>query len=130
MKFKYLLPVILWSLIILWLISIPGSNMPKTPLLAIPHLDKLVHFGIFVVFAFLLNYGLSKQASVFCQKQQYTISLLIGVIYSAGTELLQYIVISARSAEFWDFVANFTGCVVGVLVFKYGRRLLPAFIYD
>lgn len=130
MKFKYLLPVILWSLIILWLISIPGSNMPKTPLLAIPHFDKLVHFGIFAVFAFLLNYGLGKQAAVFCQKHQYIISLLIGGVYSAGTELLQYFFIPARSGEFWDFLANLAGCVVGVLVFKYGRKIFPAFLYN
>lgn len=129
MKFKYLLPVILWSLVILWVISIPGNNIPKTPFLAIPHFDKLVHFGIFAVFAFLLNYGLSKQSSVFCQKYQYTIALLIGVIYSAATELLQYIFISVRTGEFWDFMANTIGCMLGVLVFKHGKKYLPAFLY-
>ncbi len=130
MKFKYLLPVILWSLVILWLISIPGSNIPKTPLLAIPHFDKLVHFGIFAVFAFLLIYGLNKQSTAFCQKYQYTIALLAGVIYSAGTELLQHIYISSRSGEFWDFLANLAGCVVGLLVFRHGRKYFPAFLYN
>ena len=130
MKFKYLLPVILWSLVILWLISIPGGNIPKTPFLSIPHFDKLVHFGIFAVFAFLLNYGLSKQSSVSCQKHQYNISLLIGVIYSGGTELLQYMFIVGRFGEIWDFAANMAGCCVGLLVFKHGRKYFPAFLYN
>ncbi len=128
MKLKYLLPVILWSLVILWLISIPGSNIPQTPLLKIPHFDKLVHFGIFAVFAFLLSYGLIKQASVICQNHTYTISLLVGVIYSAGTEILQYCCIPGRFGEFWDFMANAAGCLVGIIAFKYGKKYFPAFL--
>ncbi len=129
MKFRYLLPAILWSLLILWVLSVPGSSFPKTPFLAIPHFDKLVHLGIFAVFTFLLGYGLSKQPARWCQKYVYTITLLLGVIYSMLTEVVQHIFLAERTGDFWDFIADVAGCLVGILILKHGKQYLPAFMH-
>lgn len=126
MKLRYFLPAVVWSLIIVWIISLPPAIIPKTPFLNIPHFDKLVHAFIFAVFIVLLNYGLIRQSSFWTRKYLYTISLVIGVIYGAGTEWIQLHFIAGRTGEWWDFAANITGCLAGTLVFMYLKKQFPA----
>lgn len=128
MKFVYLLPAIVWFFVIFWIISIPGSSIPKTPLLSIPHFDKLVHTGMFAAFVFLLIYGLEKQSTGLFFRYHYTFPLIIGVIYSISTEWFQYMFVPGRVGEIWDVAANITGCFTGSVMFYYRRRFLPAFL--
>lgn len=123
MRLRYLLPAVLWAIIILVVISIPGSSIPSTSLLQIPHFDKLVHLGLFFFLVVFLNYGLYKQ-----QKPQplirrhYTISLVAGVIYGVGTELLQHYYISERHGDLADVAANTLGCIMGTATFYYLKK--------
>ncbi|MFP4288793.1 MAG: VanZ family protein [Bacteroidota bacterium] len=116
MKIRYLLPAFVWALTIIVLILMPSGNIPKTKLLNIPHIDKLVHFGLFFVLSILLDFGFRKQPfKSFLQKNHYTISLLFCVIFGVGTELLQFVFTSqGRSATVLDFIANFSGALAGV----------------
>jgi VanZ family protein len=121
-----MLPSVVWSLIILWIICMPGSTIPKVPFVNIPHFDKLVHAAIFAVFAFLLNFGLYRQENPFLKKHHYTISLIIGVIYGLGTEWIQLNFIPGRSGEFFDWVADIAGTISGILMFHLTRNFATA----
>ncbi len=129
MKFRYLLPPVLWSLAILWIISIPGTSIPTSRFLNIPHLDKLVHLAVFAVFTFLLSYGLHMQEINVFKKHPYTISLLVGVVYSILTEWIQLRFIHSRSGEFYDLIADVTGCLMGVILYFYLKRYIPSFLH-
>jgi len=119
-KLGYLIPAFLWFFIILLVVSIPGSNIPKSEIFKIPHFDKLVHFSLFFVFTLLLNYGFHKQNNNSALKRyNYTIAFVSGVIYSVITEVIQHYYIAGRSGEYLDFVANIAGIVSGVLFFRY-----------
>ncbi len=119
MRTKFFLPGILWFALIFWIISVPGSSIPQTPLLEIPHFDKLVHFGLFTIFVIFLNFGFYKQNTPLFHKYHYNISLLIGVLYGAATEILQHIFFVSRHGNLADFVANTLGCILGTVLFFY-----------
>lgn len=129
MKFRYLLPSVLWSLIILWIISIPGTSIPSSKLFDIPHFDKLVHAAVFAVFTFLLTYGLRMQQIIVLNKYPYTISLLVGVVYSMLTEWIQLRFVDSRSGELYDLIADLAGCLMGVLLYYYLNRYFPSFLH-
>lgn len=127
MRIKYLLPAIIWTLVTMVLISIPGSAFPSTSLFKIPHFDKLVHLGIFAVFALLANYGLYMQRDFFFSRYHYTISLVSGVIFGVITEWFQLHYVPGRSGEWPDLLADVLGSLAGMVMFYYSRKYFPSF---
>jgi VanZ family protein len=122
MKFRYLLPAFLWSVIILLIICIPGSNFPKTPFINIPHLDKLVHAFIFAILAYLLSSGLYRQKNPYLKKHHYAISLAAGIVYGIFTEWIQWSYIPGRSGELLDWIADVGGTLAGLLFFWFQKN--------
>jgi VanZ family protein len=93
---------------------------PATPLAESQHVDKLVHFGIFLGFA-LVFYGDRHSRAWWI--------FLISVAFAGGIELLQSI-LSYRQGDWWDFVAGAAGAGLGtvlvLLVVRQRRRALVA----
>ena len=54
---------VIWFLIIFVLCALPGEDIPD-PRLNIPHLDKVVHFGMFFIFSLLLICPLERRTSL------------------------------------------------------------------
>jgi VanZ family protein len=125
MKISHLLPSVIWSLVILWIICIPGSSIPETPFIYIPHFDKIVHAFIFGVFAFLINFGLYRQKNSFLRRNHYTITMIAGVLYGVITEWIQLSFIPGRSGELMDWVADVAGTIAGIMIFHFSRKILP-----
>ncbi|TVQ95176.1 MAG: hypothetical protein EA393_00055, partial [Bacteroidetes bacterium] len=61
MRFWHLLPAIVWTIVIFFIIAIPGSSIPESPLFLIPHFDKIIHAAIYFLLGLLLTYGFAKQ---------------------------------------------------------------------
>ena len=80
--------------------------VPTVPLAEANHVDKLVHFGVFLGFALLLYID---RAS----KVMWT--LLISFAFAAGIELVQWF-LPYRDADWWDFFAGAAGAGAGVLL--------------
>jgi len=80
--------------------------------------DKLVHLVMYGGFAFLLALWRSSRnleiRAIFWQV------LTAAVLYAAADELLQ-IPIPSRSADFWDFVMDLIGAILGLVVFAFFR---------
>jgi len=106
---------ILWGLFILILICIPGKYLPDVPqFIDLFKPDKLVHILMFGVFVFLWIGGLSKQDTfLFPKMNPVFTALLIAVIFSGVTELLQRFFIPGRVCSVYDFIANVVGCFAG-----------------
>lgn len=119
MNFKYLLPGIVWIIVILAIIAIPGSSIPRTSLFEIPHFDKLIHFVMFAILSILLGFGFFRQQenSIYFRKR-YTFVLVLCVIYGGATEIIQHLFVAGRSGELWDFAANTAGSFAGILLFS------------
>lgn len=119
MKIKYLIPAFIWSVAILIMLLLPSSQIPSYKILKIPHLDKIIHFGMFLGLSILLVFGFMKQnKNSFLFKDAYTITLVICVFYSAGTEFLQSISVSLqRMGSALDFAANMAGTITGLILY-------------
>jgi VanZ family protein len=121
------IPWILWGLLIIALISIPGNDLPKVSGIPGPgfhfHPDKLVHVLLFLVFVFLLMKGFDHPpTNLNSPENLFFFALLAGIILSGGTEIFQFFFISGRNATLKDFLFNTLGCLMGWQVYSIWRN--------
>ncbi len=117
MFFKYNFLTILWAIFILILTLTPGNAMPDTESFNIPNSDKIAHFSVFGVFAYLMYRGFTKQHE-FKKLKNYSleISLLISVCFGIIIEFLQTR-IPGRGFDLLDILANTSGIALGLSVY-------------
>lgn len=115
---------ILWATIILILCGAPSSEFPSMNFLHIPHLDKIVHFGLYAVFTVLLiSESNIERKSGGITKQSILIGVSVAVLFGLLIEILQMLVFTTRSAEFYDFLANTVGSITAVFFYRLLNRL-------
>jgi len=112
------LPAIVWFIVILILIGIPGNYIPPiNPLAEILSIDKVVHFIIFGIFVALTMLGSYRQYKVGVRSKYTVYALFVGVLAGGLTEILQETIFIGRYGSVWDFLADAIGCGIGVLIF-------------
>lgn len=117
MFLKHNLYTILWALVILTITLSPGTSIPVSESVKIPNLDKVVHFLVFGVFAYLLVKGLSKQDEYkFFNYYSFLLSFIISACFGIIIEFLQ-IIIPGRGYDPLDIMANISGIVLGLSVY-------------
>ncbi len=109
----------LWSILILLLFLIPGQLIPPIPdFYTLLQPDKVLHLALFSVFVYLLLQSIRRQYGPgFLRYRGMIIALLSGTIYGATTESLQYFLAINRSGNYYDFLVNVVGCLVGTVIF-------------
>jgi len=113
----------LWAVLILVLLLMPGSAVPAGKWLAKFHVDKLVHAFLFGVFFVLLVHGFRRQTRVPDLRIHAILSAMcIAVAYGVFTELLQELTDGSRRGDMMDMLANTVGCVVALFLMKWGER--------
>jgi VanZ family protein len=106
-------------LAIITLASLVNLNKVEAPeLFHIPHLDKLVHLGMYatLTFTFLWENYARHHYKVIVSKA-ITIAILSG-LFGILMEIGQQLITNYRSGDAWDELANITGVVVGWFAFK------------
>lgn len=102
----------LWAAIVfvLHVVKIPSENQPK---INIPHADKIVHFIMFSVLAFLIW----RSVIYFKGKKMLKHAIMVVVIclaYGAAMEWLQGLAGTGRESDCFDWFADGIGAVSGV----------------
>lgn len=110
---------IIWAAVIFILCALPSEDIPN-PHLQIPHLDKVVHFGMFFIMAILLCNELEYQTR-FTLRKIYITTVCIAFIYGGVIELLQHYFFN-RSGDMLDLLADVLGAVIGCLVYPVLKR--------
>jgi hypothetical protein len=111
------LPAIVWFLLVLVLICLPGDDIPDAGWLSIVDFDKIVHGGLFggMVFLFCLPYKnatFEKSA-----KQHIFIKITIAaIIWGLTTELIQKYFIPGRQYDLLDWAADSFGAILSFFV--------------
>ena len=110
----YLIPAILWTLVISFLFLIPGDKIPAYEVFSY---DKLGHLVFFAIFIYLWLWGITyKDKSVNYLKISYIV-LFCGIGYVAWIEVVQLFLIPGRTGDIGDFLAGMVGCLVGYGIF-------------
>lgn len=109
---------ILVSLMILVAVLIPGRDLPDVD---IGSYDKLIHFGMFVVWALAARYDFRTKPS------RYYLVFLGGILFSLFTEVLQ-LPVEGRTFDPYDMAADGVGIIAGLLVSGPVLRILDRII--
>lgn len=112
------LMAVFWTIVIMMLCWLPRHVVQRVEAgsgwFKIVNLDKLIHSGIFVVFALLW-------ARVSSSPRRFAWIALAGVIFAAVTELGQLIPAVGRDATVPDAIADAAGVLIGILVFPWAE---------
>ena len=121
MKLKPFIPALVWLIIIVVLSGYPGKNLPKAPF---DEFDKLVHLAIYALLSFLSALGFSKQPNSFLlsNKLQIFFSISFSIIMGGLIEVLQEYVFINRYGDWYDFIANSLGAIIGVIGFYFMKK--------
>ena len=105
------IPAVLWALLILALCSIPGSELPDLDIVGI---DKVGHFAVFFVGAFLWMQAWPRSTARV---------LAAGIVFAVLTEIYQGLMpLLSRSPDPFDVVADALGLAAGLLVWRWYRH--------
>lgn len=103
---RYQLPVIAWAIVIFISSSIPSEDIPK---IDVPSFDKLVHFGIFFVFAALTHRAIKHQRVFpFISHHDIVFTIAFTTLYGFLDELHQ-VFVPGRNPSTLDLMADALG---------------------
>ena len=112
------IPGILCGIVILILTGLPGSVFPHTkPLLGF---DKVVHVLMYATFAFLCICGYRKQFVAngkTYRTKALRLATIISILYGGITELMQEYLVPSRTGDWYDFLADTIGTLLGISIF-------------
>jgi len=129
MFFKHNFIAILWALFILFLCGIPGKDLPDLSYWDNLSLDKAFHFILFSILVVFTINGFKKQTTfVFFEKYAKINALAIATIYGGLTEILQGTLFVGRKASIFDFLANFIGSLLGMLLYNHIVKIVSVLI--
>jgi len=109
--------------VILTLCWLPASTVQEPKWFHIPNADKIVHFGLFFVWAFCLRRDLYQQITK--ASQLLLLVFLSGLFTAALTEFLQPIV-SNRTRDWSDGLADMTGIITAICCFSLFLKKNPS----
>jgi hypothetical protein len=119
MVLKRTIWLVLWTIVILIIVGIPGSYIPKTnSFLNLLSPDKIVHLLMFGPFAFFLKHlfqVISTKSILYIHSSKAVI--LFGIVFGISTELLQYYIFIGRNGNVYDAIADSVGIILGVLLY-------------
>ncbi|MEO9965992.1 MAG: VanZ family protein [Reichenbachiella sp.] len=102
-----------WTGFILIATLSPKDGIPDFEI-PIPHFDKIVHFGLFSIYAVLVSYGQTLRRGLL-------IGALLGILLAALTECLQFYV-PGREPDKFDFIADCCGTATGLLLIYFVKK--------
>ncbi|MEO5647095.1 MAG: VanZ family protein [Chitinophagaceae bacterium] len=108
-----IIPGIAWFFILLYLMCLPGQELPNNDWLDKIHFDKIAHFCSFALLTFLLFYPFLKPGFPKINPR-HALSWIVWLMISWGiiTEIVQYLFVPNRSFDLWDWVFDSLGIFV------------------
>lgn len=129
MRLKSFLPGIIWFIISVVLLTLPGDNLPDTGLFDIPYFDKYVHFGMFsgLTFLFCYPFAMSDVSPRLLIKNFIQIAIY-STLYGIAMEYVQKYFVRGRSFDLTDIVFDTLGSLAGVfsiLILRSRQKIGP-----
>ena len=103
-----------WAALIVALCTIPGTDLPN---LDITSIDKLAHFALFAVLAWLWLDATDGPIG-----RRSAIVIVLGAVFGLGTEYYQGLLPWERTPDMLDAAANAVGLVAGTAAYVLSGR--------
>ncbi len=100
---------VIWLLVIVVLHCLPASGFPEINWFHHFQIDKIIHFMMF----FPLAIGFKKGF-----KLPTAFIVLLSILLAIALELIQGTFIAGRVADIGDFLADFAGVIVGLVLLR------------
>lgn len=115
------MPGIAWFFILLFLLCMPAQDLPKSgDWLEKIFFDKWIHTGLFGFLAFLFLAPVYTASLTPANKWLWTITITTVIsAWGLTTEFIQHYVISGRSFDKYDWVADTVGAILAIFITKY-----------
>ena len=114
--YKYLVNI---PLAIYWIILFILTSMPSSSAITLNVSDKIEHFGAYGLLSVFLYLNLFFQNRFeVIKKFPAAFTIIFASLYGLIDELHQLLV-PGRSCEFFDWFADFSGALLGVLIIKW-----------
>ncbi len=109
---------ILWCIVV-FVLSVARFDSMTTPpkFLLFPHSDKLIHFVLYFVMCVLICAENRRNAF-----WNYFAAVIFAVFYGGAIELIQEN-LTCRTGDWYDFLADAVGALVGVLIYILTKKL-------
>lgn len=104
--FRKILPIY-WA-ILTFLLLAPASETHKIKWFHFPGLDKVVHFGTFLILGLVFKLAFPKK--------QFISYMMLMLIYGLATEILQDEMNWGRSLDLLDLLADTLGAILGFIL--------------
>jgi VanZ family protein len=103
-----------WTLLVILLLSLPGSMLPNESHFAIPQFDKFVHISLFGGLVLLWNLYLSRRSlSTLLLLKWFFLIFLLANALGIGMEFAQKYWIPFRDFDTEDIIADMIGTGLG-----------------
>ncbi len=118
-SFHKFLPGIAWFFVVMMLTLMPGEDLPGSRILELIYFDKWVHAGIFGLMAiiFIRPFAMSSLPAPFKLRWYLRIAVAVS-LWGLAIEFMQKYLVSGRSFDIWDFVADSFGCAIAYFFSK------------
>ncbi len=116
--FKKYVWSILWCIVV-FVLSVARFDSMDTPpkFLLFPHADKLIHFVFYLVMCILICLEMRRNAF-----WNYFAAVIFAIFYGGAIELIQEN-FTCRTGDWYDFLADATGAILGVWVYILFKKL-------
>lgn len=110
---------VLWTALTIFLLCIPGSDIPGDGLFSIEGLDKVAHVILFGGIVLFWGFWFRNNPGAGQWRRLVAWSILLTTILGIGLEFLQRYAIPNRSFDVWDIWADFGGASATGLIHLY-----------
>lgn len=101
---------VIWTLVIIVLLALPGKMLPNEAGFRIPNFDKLVHMGLFGGFVLLWGLYMTRRTTDnHTLLRAFFIFFVIANFFGYGMELVQKYWIPGRDYDLADVIADMAG---------------------
>jgi VanZ family protein len=104
------IPALLWLIITIILLTLPGSDIPQAPFFEIIYFDKWVHIGMFGILMLLWSYPFLKDQ--IRAKNAFAIVGVSIICYGVLMEFVQKYFTYERSFDISDIMADAAGVII------------------
>lgn len=118
--FKKFIPAVLWFAIVLFLMCLPGEDIPPTDWLHISFLDKWLHIGVFGLLCGLFCLAFYRSGVMGAERRGIFLKIAIATsVWGLTIEFIQKFFIPGRSFDLLDLAADTVGAILAFIISRY-----------